>query len=368
VTTRWTREVDWVLIGSAVLLIAYGFVALVSAVHGSSDAASFVRTRVLHLVIGVVALVVAALVDYRRLAGAAQLIYVGTLLMLAGVLIVGETRLGAQRWITLGPFGGFQPSELAKLAIVVTLARHLDITKTLPRMRSLFPFIAHIAVPMVLIMRQPDLGTALVLLAVLAAMLYVGGARAADLGGIAAAGAVIMPFAWGILHDYQRRRLLAFLDPGADPLGAGYALIQSKIAIGSGQLIGKGLFAGTQNLLRFIPEQHTDFIFTVIGEELGFVGGLILLTLYGIWIWRALRIAATAGDRLGALIATGVATMMAFHVVVNLGMTVGLMPVTGIPLPLMSYGGSSLLTTLAGTGLLLSVCLRRRAGYWSRQV
>ncbi|MDR7418676.1 MAG: rod shape-determining protein RodA [Armatimonadota bacterium] len=367
-TTRWTREIDWMLLGATALLVAFGFIALVSAVHGASDASAFLRTRVLHLGVGVIALVVATLIDYRRLAGAAQVIYVGALLLLAGVLVVGETRLGAQRWIMLGPFGGFQPSELAKLAIIVTLARHLDTVKALPRMRSLFPFFAHVALPMVLIMRQPDLGTALVLLAVLAAMLYVGGARAADLGGIAAAGAVIMPFAWGVLHDYQRRRLIAFLDPGADPLGAGYALIQSKIAIGSGQLTGKGLFAGTQNLLRFIPEQHTDFIFTVIGEELGFIGSLVLLTLYAVWIWRALKIAATAGDRVGALMATGIVAMMVFHVVVNIGMTVGLMPVTGIPLPLMSYGGSSLLTTLAGTGLLLSICLRRRSGYWSRQV
>ncbi len=366
-TTRWSREIDWVLLAVTALLIVYGFVALLSAVRGAPDAGVLLRTRAVHLLVGIVALAVAATIDYRRLAGAAQLFYAGALVLLVLVLVAGETRLGAQRWIALGPFGGFQPSELAKLAIIITLARHLDTVKTLPRMRSLFPFFAHIAVPMALIIRQPDLGTALVLLAVLAAMLYVGGARPADLGGIAAIGAVVMPFAWLVLHDYQRRRLVAFLDPAADPLGAGYALIQSKIAVGSGQIAGKGLFAGTQNLLRFIPEQHTDFIFTVIAEELGFIGGLLLLTLYVIWVWRALRIAATAGDRVGALIATGIVTMMVFHIVVNIGMTVGLMPVTGIPLPLMSYGGSSLLTTLAATGLLLSIRLRRRSGYWSRQ-
>jgi rod shape determining protein RodA len=351
-----------------VLIVIYGLIALVSAAHGSPDSGALLRTRAFHLAIGLVAMAGAAMIDYRRLAGAAQVIYVGALVLLASVLVVGETRLGAQRWVMLGPLGGFQPSELAKLAIIITLARHLDTAKTLPRMRSLFPFFAHIALPMLLILRQPDMGTALVLVGVMMAMLYVGGARPADLGGIAAMGGAVLPFAWHFLHDYQRRRLLAFVDPGADPLGAGYALIQSKIAIGSGQIAGKGLFAGTQNLLRFIPEQHTDFIFTVIGEELGFVGGLVLLTLYVIWVWRALRIAATAGDRVGALIATGIVTMMVFHIVVNIGMTVGLMPVTGIPLPLMSYGGSSLLTTLAGTGLLLSIRLRRRSGYWSRQV
>jgi rod shape determining protein RodA len=348
--------VDWVLVGVTVLLVAYGVVALVSATRGSAEAASFLRARALHLVIGVAALVVAAMIDYRRLAGVAKVIYVGTLLMLAGVLILGASRLGAQRWIAIGPFGAFQPSEAAKLALVVTLARHLDPVKSLPRMRSLFPYAAHIALPMLLIIRQPDLGTALVLLAILAAMLYVAGARPGALAGIAAAGAVALPFVWRFLHDYQRRRLLAFLDPGADPLGAGYALIQSKIAIGSGQLLGKGLFSGTQNLLRFIPEQRTDFIFTVIGAT-------VLLLLYLIWLWRALEIATGARDRLGAIMATGIAAMVMFHVIVNVGMTVGLTPVTGIPLPLMSYGGSSLLTTLAGTGLLLSIRLRRHSGH-----
>ncbi len=360
---RWWREVDWVLVAVTAVLVVYGVVALVSATHGSSEAAPFLRARALHLVIGVAALVVAAMIDYRRLAGVAKVIYVGTLLMLAGVLILGASRLGAQRWIAIGPFGAFQPAEAAKLALVVTLARHLDAVKLLPRMRSLFPYAAHIALPMLLIIRQPDLGTALVLLAILAAMLYVAGARPGDLAGIAAAGAVALPFVWRFLHDYQRRRLLAFLDPGADPLGAGYALIQSKIAIGSGQLLGKGLFSGTQNLLRFIPEQHTDFIFTVIGEELGLIGATVLLLLYLIWLWRALEITTGARDRLGAIMATGIAAMVMFHVIVNVGMTVGLMPVTGIPLPLMSYGGSSLLTTLAGTGLLLSIRLRRHSGH-----
>ena len=359
----WVREVDWILVGATVLLIAYGVVILLSATGGAPDAATFVRARALHLAIGAVALVVAAMYDYRRLAGAAQVIYAGTVLLLGVVLVFGEARLGAQRWISLGPFGGFQPSEAAKLAIVVTLARHLDAIKTLPRLRSLFPFAAHVAVPMLLIVRQPDLGTAMVLLAILAAMLYVGGARPQDSAGVSAVAAIVLPFAWNFLHDYQRRRLAAFLDPTADPLGAGYALIQAKIAVGSGQLFGKGLFAGTQNLLRFIPEQHTDFIFTVVGEELGLLGATVLLALYLIWLWRALGIAVGARDRFGALIATGIATMVAFHVVINVGMTIGLMPVTGIPLPLLSYGGSSLLTTLAGTGLLLSIRLRRRVGH-----
>ncbi len=359
---RWLREIDWALLGTTALLVGFGVLALISASRGSPDAGSLLRARVLHLAVGVAALALAASVDYRGLGAAAQPIYVGTLALLAAVLIVGDARMGAQRWISLGPLGGFQPSEVAKLALVVTLARHLDSVRTLPRMRSLFPFALHISLPMLLIFRQPDLGTGLVLVAVLAAMLYVAGARPRDLAGVAVAVAAAMPFLWGMLHDYQRRRLAAFIDPGADPLGAGYALIQAKIAVGSGQIFGKGLFAGTQNLLRFIPEQHTDFIFTVVGEELGLVGGLLLLGLYMVWIARGLGIAAEARDRLGALMAAGVVAMVAFHVVVNIGMTVGLLPVTGIPLPFVSHGGSAILTTFAGTGLLLGIRMRRRPG------
>ncbi len=355
---RWIHEVDWVLVGTTALLVVYGVVMLVSATHGSPDAGAFLRARLLHLALGSVALIAMAAVDYRRLAGPWQAIYVGALALLASVLVLGESRLGAQRWIVLGPFGGFQPSEAVKLAIVLTLARHLEPVKAVRRLRELAPYALHVAVPMLLIVRQPDLGTALVLGAILFTMLYVAGARLRVLAGFAAAGVVVAPFAWNLLHDYQRRRLAAFLDPTADPLGAGYALIQAKIAVGSGQLFGKGLFAGTQNLLRFIPEQHTDFIFTVVGEELGLFGATLLLALYLIWLWRALEIAAAARDRLGALIATGIATMMAFHVLINVGMTIGLMPVTGIPLPLMSHGGSSVLTTLAGVGVLLSIRMR----------
>lgn len=356
---KWARDVDWLLLGVTAALVLYGVVMLVSATRGTPEGAAFLRARLLHLVIGLVALIAAASIDYRRLAAWTPVLYAATLLLLASVLILGEARLGAQRWLLLGPLGGFQPSELAKLAIIVTLARHLDSFKTLPRLRSLVPFGTHVALPMLLILRQPDMGTALVLLGILAAMLYVAGARPRDLAAVAAAAAGALPLFWNFLHDYQRRRLAAFWDPTADPLGAGYALIQAKIAVGSGQLFGKGLFAGTQNLLRFIPEQHTDFIFTVVGEELGLFGATVLLVLYLVWVWRALAIAAGARDRLGALIAAGIATMVAFHVVVNVGMTIGLMPVTGIPLPLLSYGGSSLLTTLAGTGMLLGIWHRR---------
>jgi rod shape determining protein RodA len=197
-------------------------------------------------------------------------------------------------------------------------------------------------------------------MAIFTAMLFAGGAPPRVIAGLGAAAAAAVPVLWQLLHDYQRKRLIVFLDPGVDPQGAGYALIQSKIAVGSGQLFGKGLLHGTQNLLHFIPEQHTDFIFTVIGEELGFVGAILMLALFALWLWRAGTIAMQAKDRLGMLMAVGVLAMIAFHLFVNVGMTVGLMPITGIPLPFISHGGSALVVMLAATGLLINIGMRRK--------
>ncbi len=356
---RLLRGLDPILIISTLLLVAFGLVMLASATASLGGPWTYIKTRLFHLTVALVALGVLAAVDYRRMAGSWKTLYAVNLVLLVAVLLVGVTRLGAQRWIPLGPFGGFQPSELAKILLIVTLARHLGPKppQTLP---GLIPYLLHVGVPMLLIVRQPDLGTAMVLGAILLGMLFLAGVRLRMLGSLGALALAGAPFLWSLLHDYQRRRLLVFLDPGIDPLGAGYALTQAKIAVGSGQLWGKGLFAGTQNLLRFIPEQHTDFIFTVVGEELGFIGGLVLIALFAVWIWRALHIAATAPDRLGQLIAGGIVAMVVFHVFVNIGMTVGLMPITGIPLPFISYGGSSLLAMGAATGLLLSIGARRR--------
>jgi len=357
---RMLRDLDWLLLAATLLLVAFGMVALASATVSLGGPWSYIKTRLFHLAIALGAMVAVVLVDYRRLAGAYRFLYVGNLALLLAVLVIGVTRLGAQRWIPLGPFGGFQPSELAKIVLIITLARYLSAQKPPSTLPGVVPSLLHVGIPMLLIVRQPDLGTAMVLGAILLGMLFLAGVRLnllAGLGGLALMGA---PFLWSFLHDYQRRRLLVFLDPGIDPLGAGYALNQAKIAVGSGQVWGKGLFAGTQNLLRFIPEQHTDFIFTVIGEELGFVGGALLLLLFLLWIWRALHIANTAGDRLGMLVAGGIVALVVFHVFVNIGMTVGLMPITGIPLPFISYGGSSLLATGVATGLLLNIGMRRR--------
>ncbi len=357
---RYLRDLDLALVVTTVLLIAFGMVVLASATASLGGPWSYLKTRLFHLLLALGAMVTVLFFDYRRLAGGARFLYASNILLLVTVLLIGVTRLGAQRWIPLGPFGGFQPSEIAKIVLIVTLARHLAGARPPATLPGLAPYLGHIGLPMLLIVRQPDLGTAMVLGAILLGMLFLAGVRLrlfAGMGGLALGGA---PFLWSLLQDYQRRRLIVFLDPSVDPLGAGYALNQAKIAVGSGQVLGKGLFAGTQNLLRFIPEQHTDFIFTVVGEELGFLGGVLLLLLFLLWIWRALHIAGSAGDRLGALIAGGVAAMVFFHVFVNVGMTVGLMPITGIPLPFISYGGSSLLAMGIATGLLLNIGMRRR--------
>jgi len=357
---RMLRYVDWVLVASTFALIIGGGVVLFSATRTFPDPWAFIRARAVHTAVGLGLLILFAAVDYRALGRVWRPLLLVTVVLLAVVDVIGRTAQGAQRWIPLGPLGGFQPSEVAKLLLVITLAKHLEGHREITSARQIVPVLLHAALPVALIVKQPDLGTAMVVVAMLAAMLFAAGAPLRVLGALGAVAAGTLPVLWQMLHDYQRQRLIVFLDPGVDPLGAGYALIQSKIAVGSGQLLGKGLLRGTQNLLHFIPEQHTDFIFTVVGEELGFAGALLMLALFALWLWRAAAVARSAKDRLGTLMAVGVLAMIAFHVVVNVGMTVGLAPITGIPLPFISYGGSALIAMLAATGLVLGIGMRRK--------
>jgi len=355
------RNLDFLLISTTAALVGLGLVMVYSTTHLSPHPLVYVRSQVLHLLVGSLVALGLLLIDYRALASSARGMYVINLLLLAAVLVIGRSSLGAQRWISLGPLGQFQPSEFAKLIIVITLAKHLSGSPGPYRsIRDLLPFLGHIALPIFLIFRQPDLGTAMVYGAIFVGMLYAGGARRRDLAALGVAGLVISPVLWHVLKEYQRRRLLVFVDPALDPLGSGYGIIQSKIAVGSGMLWGKGLFNGTQNILRFVPEHHTDFIFSAIGEELGFVGGMILLVVFFLWISRGLRIATVARDRFGALAAVGIVSMVAFHLFVNVGMTVGIMPITGIPLPFISFGGSALMTMLWATALLLNIGMRHQ--------
>ena len=356
---RIMRYVDWILVASTVGLLVGGAVILYSATRTSPDPWAFIRIRALHAIAGTFLLVFFAVVDYSALARAWRPLLAGTVLLLAAVDVLGKTAQGAQRWIPLGPLS-FQPSEIAKLLLIITLAKHIDGHHEITSWRQIVPLLAHAGIPILLIVQQPDLGTSMVLMAIFVAMLFAGGAPMRVIAGLGAAAAAAVPVLWQMLHEYQRKRLIVFLDPGVDPQGAGYALIQSKIAVGSGQVFGKGLLHGTQNLLHFIPEQHTDFIFTVVGEELGFAGAILMLVLFGLWLWRAGAVAAQAKDRLGMLMAVGVLTMIGFHVFVNVGMTVGLMPITGIPLPFISHGGSALVVMLAATGLLINIGMRRK--------
>lgn len=369
---RHLRNLDWGLL-IAVLLLMVISVAVVSSAtrQTTSDPLYFAKRQILWAAIGIVVIVGLLFFDYSLFGRMSNLIYLANLALLAAVMVpgVGHKELGAQRWINLG-FMKLQPSELAKIAIIITLANFMRMRER--KFESLRDYIApaaHVIVPMLLVVLQPDLGTTLVFVSITLAVLYIAGAPGWHVGGVIVGGiglgslAVYLHEAFGLpifLKDYQIARLTAFVNPKADPLGTGYQLIQSIIAIGSGGFLGKGLFAGTQNALKFLPITYTDFIFSVIGEELGFVGVVLVLGLYFYVIYRGIRIALTARDMFGTLIATGVTALLTFHVLINIGMALGMAPVTGVPLPLMSYGGTSMLTTCMAIGLLEGVYMRRQ--------
>ena len=360
------RHLDPVLVLSALALSAIGALMIYSASFARLRDAGFTPTTLLgrqlvFIVGGMVVMVVFAAVPYRRLRPWAPLVYIVSLGLLLAVLSpLGSRVLGAQRWINIG-FFQVQPAELAKLGLIITLAAVLASGKTEPRIRHVVRCMFLVAPPAVLIYTQPDLGTLLVLLAVVLGILLVSGLRLRLLLVLLLLGAVGF---YGLLHlgllkEYQVKRLTAFLDPESDPGRTGYNLNQAKIAIGSGGTHGKGLFQGTQTNLDFVPEQHTDFIFTVIGEETGFAGALLVVGLFAIFLWRGTRIAMMSNTLFGSLLAAGIVAMVAFQAFVNIGMTIGISPITGIPLPFVSYGGSSLLTTYAATGILLNIHMRR---------
>ncbi len=311
--------------------------------------------RLAHLGAGLFTLGICAFLPYPTLSRLSRPAYGLSLGLLVLVDLVGRERLGAQRWLVVGPLS-LQPSELAKLSAVLMLAWALTRSPHPPRgIGEVARCGAYVLPALILVFLQPDFGTSLVFLAIFFGMLFAAGAPGRTLAKLVGLGLALSPLLWRVLKPYQQRRLLVFLDPEQDPLGAGYHLIQSKIAIGSGQLWGKGLFKGTQNVLQFLPMQHTDFVFAVIGEELGFVGAVGVLVLFWVYLMRGLRAAHQAPDAFGRLVAVGIVSMVAFHVFVNVGMTVGLMPITGIPLPFLSHGGSALVVNLAATGILVNL-------------
>lgn len=365
------RNIDVPLLLGAASLVAIGLIAVYSATHtlaeNGGDPLFFVKRQIVWVGIGLAAVGGILTIDYRLLQKWTRVIYVSVLALLTAVIVIGPRVMGAERWLVIGGIA-FQPSEIAKIAIIITLATHLDSESERSPWGRIIASVIHIGLPMFLILLQPDLGTALVFLGILFGMLYMAGARPLHLGvlgGFIAAAAVTayLLSRWGIvplIRDYQMQRLMVFLNPYADRTGAGWNVIQSMVAVGSGGFFGKGAFQGSQTQLDFLPARHTDFIFSVIGEEFGFVGAFLLLALYLFILLRLLRTIQLAKDRFGVLLVAGVVSMIFFHVLVNVGMTLGIMPVTGLPLPFVSVGGSSLLTNFVALGLVLNVYQRRR--------
>ena len=342
---RLLRRTDLALIAAAAAIVIMSLVIIGSATHVNTPSEErywFVQRQGISILVDIALAAFLMNFDYKILQRYGNHFYVFNLILLLLVMLVGQTALGAQRWIALGPIS-IQPSEFSKLIMIVALAAMLEKRGgRIQTLTDLAPIAAYVGVPFLLVLKQPDLGTSLVFLAIFFGMVFIAGVRLRLLFGILGTGLAALPVLWHFLKDYQKMRIMVFMDPNVDPLGAGYHIIQSKIAIGSGMHFGKGLFGGTQSQLNFLPENHTDFIFSVVGEELGFVGCAVLLLLYLVILWRGIRIAQDASDLFGRLLAVGITSMIAFHVLVNVGMTMGIMPVTGIPLPLMSYGVSSL--------------------------
>ena len=355
---RLLQNVDWLLLGAALFIIGLSLVCLWSLNPGRGISALMWR-QLSWVGVGLVGLLVVVSVDYRNLVRFAPVFYVVGLGLLLSVFILGRTVSGARRWIHLGPLT-VQPSELFKLIFIITLAWALTSARgeRLSRASLVGTFVL-LGVPFFLVVRQPDLGTALVLVPVLGATLVGLGLRMKVLGGLALGSVALMPLAWFMLKPYQRDRLLVYLDPFRDPLGTAYNVIQAKIAIGSGQLLGKGIGGATQSRLAFLPERHTDFIFAVFAEMWGFLGCLVLIVAYALLVLRGFEIAAGTRETRGRILALGVTSVFAVQILINIGMVTGLLPIVGIPLPLMSYGGSSMVVSLTALGLLISIRMRQ---------
>ena len=346
-------RVDWVLVILLVLVASIGFAILHSAADGNPD--RWVRPQMTRFAGGMVVMIAIALVNVRIWARLAYPVYVLALLLLAAVEFAGVIGMGAQRWIEVGPIR-VQPSETMKVALVLALARFFDSLEEedTGRWRTIAIPLAAIAAPAALVLRQPDLGTAITIALGGLAVVFLAGISwwLFAAGGVLAAGAA--PVVWGLLKPYQQERVLTFLDPERDPLGAGYQIIQSKIAIGSGGGFGKGFIEGTQGQLGFLPENHTDFVFTMIAEEFGFAGAVFTIGLYVLILCYCYAIALRVGGIFARLLTLGIAFTFFLYIAVNIAMVVGLVPVVGVPLPFISYGGSAMLTLQIGFGLVLS--------------
>jgi rod shape determining protein RodA len=358
---RLVQNFDWLLLSMVAAIAAIGLMNLYSAGFSRAPGATPLYLKQLYwLGLGMGLMVLTLFYDYRYLENLAYPFYLLSLILLVVVLFGGKVAGGSRRWLSVGLFS-FQPAELMKIAIVLVLATYFSRRpRTEPLgFRELIPLGLLVLVPVCLIVKQPDLGSAILMLLVSASVILFVGVRFRTLLTLTLVLVLGSPLLWGFLKDYQRQRVLTFLNPEVDPLGAGYHILQSMIAVGSGQFWGKGLLKGTQSQLFFLPEQHTDFVFSVFAEEWGFVGSAVLILLFvGLTLW-SLQVARDCKERFGHLLALGVTALLFWQVFINLCMVTGLMPVVGIPLPLFSYGGSSLITTLLGLGFLLNIRMRR---------
>jgi rod shape determining protein RodA len=357
---RLAEHFDWPLFWLVILISFIGLMNLFSATFSLSASTYFVP-QVYWFLIGFAVMVLAFLFDYRLLERIAYPVFFIFIALLLFVLFRGRTILGAKRWIELGLFS-FQPSELMKIVMIFTVAKFFhgrDRTGPLSFLELVVSSLL-ISVPLILILIEPDLGTALMLFFITFSMVLLVGVRWKALVVIAIVAAIALPGAWFfVLKDYQKERVYTFIDPEKDPLGSGYQVIQAKIAVGSGLVFGKGYLKGTQSKLQFLPKQHTDFIMSNFSEEWGFLGSLILMTLFGSLIIRGFKVAMNAKEKFGTLLAFGLTAFFFWQIFINIGMEIGLLPVVGVTLPFLSYGGSSLITNLIAVGLLLNISMRR---------
>ena len=352
------RQIVWSLVLLFVVTAAVGVAMLYSAANGNLD--PWAWRQAVRFGAGLVLVIGTALIDLRLLLRAAYPVYAATLGLLALVEVIGVSGMGAKRWVDLWLFQ-LQPSEVMKVALVLALARYfhgLTLEET-RRLRALVAPVLMVLAPAALVLRQPDLGTAILLSLTSAALLFAAGVRLRTFALAGAAAIAAIPLGWQFLRDYQKDRIYTFLDPERDPLGAGYHILQSKIALGSGGMFGKGYLNGTQSHLSFLPERQTDFIFTMLAEEFGLAGALTLLGLYAFIVVYGIAIALRSKSQFGRLVAIGVTTTFFVYVFINIAMVTGLIPVVGVPLPLVSYGGTAMMTILIGAGLLIGVYVHR---------
>ncbi|MBT5264843.1 MAG: rod shape-determining protein RodA [Rhodospirillaceae bacterium] len=351
-------QLNWVVVLLLCASAGIGFAMLYSAGNGSFE--PWASRQIVRFGIGIVFLLVIALIDLRFWYRYAYPIYLAALALLAAVEFAGFGAMGAQRWINLGIIQ-LQPAEIMKIALVLALARYFHAANAIDLGRILYLILPLLLVagPTVLMVRQPDLGTAVMLVAASGVVFFLAGVRLWMFGLALAAVLAAVPVAWHFLHGYQKKRIMTFLDPSSDPLGAGYHILQSKIALGSGAIFGKGFLQGTQSHLNFLPEKQTDFIFTMLAEEFGLAGGLGLLGLYFLLLAYGMAISLRARSQFGRLLGAGVTVTFFLYLFINIGMVMGLLPVVGVPLPMISYGGTAMLAVMIGFGLLLSVGIHR---------